>query len=744
MKNKLYITLLMLFISCGIFADNSAKQAALDNLRINFPKTLPFRGHVRTQAEKLNYDSVVKSLQDDGRFSDLITLEEKAVSHKDTTDFTTKAFRRIWTIAEEFRTKKISDQVLEDKLFKSIVHYGQKENNRKNQFTGRWTQSCFDIPTAAINIFFSFAPKFFDYEKKPANSDDLTKKAYEILQKLAMQAWTVPARGDETDKNVVSVERFRNNTLWVGGNAISYRPTLQSAILLNSIPMMDVMEQVMKNGISEVSVADFDNAFWSEGFTSDGSGWGHGRQCYVWGYPIDGAFAVANNLVTLKNTPWGAQLERKQIDTILNYLRGSAFYYYKGFEPPVSGRELFLKKKQNSAVLRAASLANLYLKNYADSFTKEEVDELKQYLNEANNKNLFMLNQPKGFYHGSRYFFDNDDMIHKNPDYYIMVNMASNRVDGVESATKMADSYNIFTADGATLFQRSGDEYRKIFGALNPYYYPGVTTRASTEKLTPVNNWRGYNSEFDFAAGATLGKDFVAGFIYRKNDAAQKTFKPEIWAKIKENNPFIYGVLAYKSYFLFGNTFLALGAGITNEKSEFDGSIVTTMDQTLLADDSLKIGEWERNNGFFYKIIPEYTTGKPVVKREKRKTNWKDMNAQNNIPDEEVEIFEISIDHGKNITNGTYAYVVECSGEVPQKLPEILENSTKIQAAQSPDGLTIGAIFFDSSATLNSSLGKIMVDKPCALLVTTENGKLIYKTFDASGKAKEVKVNITR
>ena len=58
---------------------------------------------------------------------------------------------------------------------------------------------------------------------------------------------------DETDDNVISVDRFRKHVWWVGGNATGYRPLLQTAAQLSSCQMADVVAEVAVRSISSVS-----------------------------------------------------------------------------------------------------------------------------------------------------------------------------------------------------------------------------------------------------------------------------------------------------------------------------------------------------------------------------------------------------------------------------------------------------------------------------------------------------------
>ena len=97
-------------------------------------------------------------------------------------------------------------------------------------------------------------------------------------------------------------------------------------------------------------------------------------------------------------------------------------------------------------------------------------------------------------------------------------------------------------------------------------------------------------------------------------------------SEAKDVNKDIYGVRAYKSYFMFDDIFLALGAGITNLSPEKKGSITTTIEQTYspVAPEMVKKGKisWIRHEGFTYGVIPQQTSGDVKWNREERATNW--------------------------------------------------------------------------------------------------------------------------
>ena len=245
------------------------------------------------------------------------------------------------------------------------------------------------------------------------------------------------------------------------------------------------------------------------------------KQCLIWGYPIDGTFSALNMLGMLKGTPWAKKLSADNVKALMNFMRGGSWYYYKGFRLPGLDRNSYVYNPSETAIPYLKML-NLILKDWSTSFSEEELKELKQLQAEAKQKRINMEGYEKGVYSGTRWFFNNDDLMKKTPDYHLCINMASYRTDGLESAA-FADNYNFCPTDGATLFQRSGDEYFRIMGGWDVTAIPGVTAREGMDKLKPVTNWRGYCSRYNYVAGATNGgENAVAGYIFDKMHGGEK------------------------------------------------------------------------------------------------------------------------------------------------------------------------------------------------------------------------------
>lgn len=728
------------------------KEKALQEIRRIYAGEQEKYSSLVTTAVVVNQDTMKKYfslLNVEGSFKDLKPQEDEikkngyanqANKQPFISNVTKTALVRLQTIAESYRKKEqsISDPNMQ-LLFRAISHYGALEHDRLN-VPSRWHISCFAVPNATTNIYFSLFSLMNCIEHGEVK-DSLFIEGHKRLEEVSMQSWTVPARSDETDERVVSVDRFRKHVWWVGGNATGYRPLLQTAAQLSSCEMADVVAEVAVRSISSVAQTTIQDDFWQEGITADGAGWGHGMQCLVWGYPIHGTLGSLRILDIMQDYPLPVALEKEQMETLLNYVRGSSFYYYKGYIPPVVDRgnmnrlerpypgRIGNKETDYRYLIPSVAIANKLLDRFSDKLTDEQREELALFREEASRFRIGMPGVWQNHYRGSRYFFNNDDIIKKMDDYYLLVNMASNRVSGLESAKTLAAAFNIFTCDGSTLFFRKGDEYQRVLGAFNLRVWAGITSRLSPEPLVPIENWNGYNSLHRFAAGATSGgNSFAGGFIFEKNNREWQqngnSYNPQ-----SDPNPSAFGVKAYKGYFMFDDVFLAMGCGIENKMPELKGNIVTTLEQTELKPD-FKKGRSVRNNGFYYKVLDKYTTGKVVVKNEKKKTEWQRLCIENKLPETDENIFYMYIDHGHNVKDASYAYTVSCTDAAFRQIPTVLCNTKKVQAAESYDRNQIGAVFYATDMEVKCSKGFLKVSAPCTLLFEFEESKLSLSVTD--------------
>lgn len=286
---------------------------------------------------------------------------------------------------------------------------------------------------------------------------------------------------------------------------------------------------------------------------------------------------------------------------------------------------------------------------------------------------------------------------------------------------------------------------------------PGVTAREGMDKLVPVENWRGYCSRSNFAAGATDGgSNAVAGYIFEKMNASAKEGVNDK-GNSEGLNEVLYGFKAYKSYFILGDYMVALGAGVTNKRPELDGEIRTTIDQTAWTDEvfSMKRGKMElvasgthsllsadgtplwlvQKGKFAYRILPEYTR-EAFVTCETRPTDWVKRNKVNEkkqgLPSE-ARILRLWANHGQRPVDDTYDYVVYAGRQIPSdELPfRVLQNDTLVQAVCSMDGKVVEAVLYPGNKGLQAEGLSLSASAPCAVLIREEAGEIVVSVTDA-------------
>ena len=720
-RNFLYAVSALCILFRGISsADPGAERAeSMKHLRDRCESGIVRKAEQSTA----DWKRVLDALNPDGAFQDLIAFEAKVrkenLTHKKFNyqepqstimKKNLDAFRRLETIAGAWRSGKISADrkpAVMEKIFKAILRYGDLEVNRIDTHAGRWHSSCFEIPRLASNIYF-----YFRKELEEPRSSAQNLRVRKMLRDLAFQAWSKPPKNDATDKNPVTAERFRKSAFYVGGNATAFRPLLESALVLNDPGMVDVVAEVACRGLEAVSHETRDQAFWEEGITVDGAGWAHGKQMQVWEYPIDGILANLRLLEDFKGTVWQSGLTPSVISGLLNYIRGSSWFFYKGYEVPTLARNQMRHPVKRHRI-RSLWAAKSLLKNFRNLLTPQEIAELEQFSREATAGNPVMQGNPA--YSGIRVFPQNDKLVVKNADYYFLLNMASFRCDGIESGTS---GFCMFSCDGATVFQRRGDDWNRSFGAFDVRFWPGVTNR-HFEGLRPDNEWCGYGSASGYCGSVTDGKNhFVSGFEFEKYPCRWK-YSESARKERATANPELLGISARKACFGFGTLSLMLGSGISDSRPGYGGTVVTTIEQSFTDRDYqvLKPGSVYRNRGFVFGVIPGETDGKVSVFQGKIPLCREKLYSGNRKEDGELDMFRFWIEHPVPVRDRRYAYYVAADGKLPRQLPEILSNSADLQAARM--GNVISAVFY-RPGVVSSELAGIRVSAPCVLLLRKE------------------------
>jgi hyaluronate lyase len=333
---------------------------------------------------------------------------------------------------------------------------------------------------------------------------------------------------------------------------------------------------------------------------------------------------------------------------------------------------------------------------------------------------------PRGELLGHWTFASMDQSVHLRPGWGFALSCSSSRIYNYESINS-ENLHGWFQGDGMTyVYNNDLSQFSDDFWpTVNPYRLPGTTvdttTRAdaSGQSQLTSKSWVG---------GATLGSNGVFGM------------ELDAW-----NSP----LTAKKSWFMFDDEIVCLGAGITctntadiqttplNRKistSNTNAFIVDglTMPTTLGWQTNRPGTTWCYLNALGGCYFPGGATVNAV--REARTGSWSQINSGGTTSSTTRNYLTLWFDHGVKPTNATYAYAflpnytsTQVSNYAVAPEFTILENSTNAQAVKETTLNTVAANFwFDTTKTVDL----ITVNKKAAVLTQENPGTLAVAVAD--------------
>ncbi|WP_135555956.1 polysaccharide lyase family 8 super-sandwich domain-containing protein [Paenibacillus cymbidii] len=299
---------------------------------------------------------------------------------------------------------------------------------------------------------------------------------------------------------------------------------------------------------------------------------------------------------------------------------------------------------------------------------------------------------PRGDLTKTTVFPGMDRIVHMFPDYAFSLALSSARTYNYEF-TGNENKRGFYYSDGMTYLYNKDDptQYDNIWAAINPYRIPGTTVDTRVRL-----NQDGYNYRApSYWAGGSelLGTYGSAGMELRAYGSS---------------------LTAKKSWFMFDNEIVALGAGITSTDNR---TIETTVENRKLnagGDNALTVnGEakssvlgWNEamtgvnrvnlaGTGGYYFPNPVAINGL----RESRTGNWIDVGTSSGT--QTFNFMTLWLDHGVNPTDGSYQYAIlpnqtNAETDAYAANPEfvVLENSGEAQAVKEIGLNMIGANFW--------------------------------------------------
>lgn len=447
-----------------------------------------------------------------------------------------------------------------------------------------------------------------------------------------------------------------------------------------------------------------------EGVQPDWSYHQHGPQLQFGNYGLAYVGDMIKWIAILRKTPF--QFDESKVSVLRNYLlEGQQWVTWKNlYDISACGRQLFPGAQET----KAASLNRSLLK-------MEQLDpEFADVYKNANDYKTLA---------GNRHFWRSDVQIQRTNEYYFSVKMCSERVIGAESC----NSENIqgyYMGDGATFLYRDQNEYKDIFPYWDWKKIPGTTVQQDNDVL-PVLTARGYRIESNFVGGVSDGVNGIAVMDYSRN-----------------------GVKVRKSWFMFDDKIVCLGAGINSSEGL---PVTTSVNQSYLngevilknADGEKQAGETEDvehpdwilhdNIGYFF---PEGGKLKLETQNVEGSWNW----VASRYPEEisKARIFKLWLEHGTNPKSESYQYIlIPNANQLKMKTLETespfkIQNEKDRQEVVSANGEIGGVVFYKPGKS--QIFGGIEASNPCVLMLKNESGEMQVSVADPTQLLSEIQV----
>ena len=514
---------------------------------------------------------------------------------------------------------------------------------------------------------------------------------------------------------------------------------------------------------------------YNSGFYPDGSYLDHIKVPYLGAYGIEFMKGGAKIPSLLAGTPW--KYPEQVQDNLESYIvEGFGNGMYQGMVLDcLKGRSVSRPASSNQAAGREAMMIILQI---VDSFSQEAkettLSALKAWLEEDEGfidslvgaENMAIKKKAKEILEDTsiqsniapvhKSYPLMDRVVHRTEDYLFALSMYSERIQNTEIMND-ENRFGWHQNNGMTYIYDEDKQYTENYwNTVNPLRLPGTT-------VVPVNIGTGKPDGSGFAQGGDFcsKESWVGGTSIGNYGVSGMSFSGETQG-IAGDAPVSYApdLKGKKSWFMFDDEMVCLGAGITNKNMELpvettienkklrkDGSnqllvngekteipvkeanvkelVERTADVSGISFEQVNWAHLEGNQsvgtGYYF---PEENT-EIQVRRGQTTGSWKDVGT---FEGESTENYlEMWVDHGQNPENASYSYVLlpETSAEETENYAQapkvtILENSSEVQAVRHETLKIIGTNFWQEQG---GSVEGITSDKAASVMLQeTEQG----------------------
>lgn len=528
---------------------------------------------------------------------------------------------------------------------------------------------------------------------------------------------------------------------------------------------------------------------YNSGFYPDGSYLDHIKVPYLGAYGIEFMKGGAKIPSLLAGTPW--KYPEQVQDNLESYIvEGFGNGMYKGMMLDcLKGRSVSRPASSNQAAGREAMMIILQI---VDSFSQEAkettLSALKAWLEEDEGfidslvgaENMAIKKKAKEILEDTsiqsniapvhKSYPLMDRVVHRTEDYLFALSMYSERIQNTEIMND-ENRFGWHQNNGMTYIYDEDKQYTENYwNTVNPLRLPGTT-------VVPVNIGTGKPDGSGFAQGGDFcsKESWVGGTSIGNYGVSSMSFSGETQG-IAGDAPVSYApdLKGKKSWFMFDDEMVCLGAGITNKNMELP--VETTIENKKLRKDG---SNQLLVNGEKTEIPVKEANVKELVERTAdvsgtsfEQVNWAHLEGNQSVgtgyyfPEENTEIqvrrgqttgswkdvgtfegestenyLEMWVDHGQNPENASYSYVLlpETSAEETENYAQapkvtILENSSEVQAVRHETLKIIGTNFWQEQG---GSVEGITSDKAASVMLQeTEQGTVKISVSDPTMKNK--------
>ena len=557
------------------------------------------------------------------------------------------------------------------------------------------------------------------------------------------------------------------------------------SVHLASLASSSVLEFVSVTDSTTIAENGYPNGYYKDGSYID-----HSRTPYAGSYGIVVLEGIVNISVILSNSPWQFSQDKAKIledilintyglsvynGVMLDTLRGRAVAREKLTDKMI-GRQVMthiIKSLDSVEEAGRQTLLN-YLKNWltADPDYVGSLKELNQILVKNKAQEIIENQGISGIVPSAHKNYPlMDRAIHRTKNWLFALSMFSERILNAEIMNG-ENLYGWHQGDGMTYLYGKDTTYYNdnYWNTINPFRLPGTTTVSKnigngTKDSSGFYQEGDYNSKEAWVGGSELSGYGVNGMSLSGDCGTKTTYAPNL--------------RALKSYFMFDDEVVCLGAGINDSESTFITE--TTVENRKLNEDAsnqitlngnkfelptvpVNVAEIVNGNGLgtgnasmegnaienakwlhvegnaagdavgFY--FPK-ESGQLKARKVASTGNWGNIHI---TPSTDVvkNYFELWFDHGKNPQNAEYSYVMLPGKTVEEmkayeKNPsiEILANTADVQAVRYKSKNVIGANFWQDKVV---SVGGITCDKKASIIMKQTGDTLEIGVSDPTMK----------